>query len=102
MSFWDLKEKDKLLTVSEAEERLLAREDYKYWSLLEEVSWRQKSRELWLKEGEKNTQFFHRMANSHRRRNFIKKVRINGCWFEEGRPLLSKSYDSRFDSRIGR
>ena len=67
-----------LFSIEETEARYLAREDYKYWSLLEEVSWRQKSRELLLKEGDKNTSFFHRMANSHRRINCIKKVRVNG------------------------
>ena len=40
---WDDKEKDGFLTLEEAHERNLAREDYKYWSILEEVSWRQKS-----------------------------------------------------------
>ena len=45
---------------------------------LEEVSWRQKSREIWLKEGDRNTGFFHRMANSHRRRNSISSISING------------------------
>ena len=45
---------------------------------LEEVSWRQKSREIWLKEGDRNTGFFHRMANSHRRRKSISSISING------------------------
>ena len=48
-----------------------AREDYKNWVDMEEVSWRQKSIELWLKEEDRNTGFFHRMANSHRRRNTL-------------------------------
>ena len=58
-------------------------DDCKRWSLLEEVSWRQKSRELWLKEGDRNTRFFHKMANSHRRRNAINKIKINGSWLIE-------------------
>ena len=68
-------EKEKELSLEKMEK---AREDFKEWVDLEEVSWRQKSREIWLKEGDRNTGFFHRMANSHRRRNSISSISING------------------------
>ena len=45
---------------------------------MEETSWRQKFEETWLKEGDKNTGFFHRMATTHRRRNYFKSISING------------------------
>jgi hypothetical protein len=45
--------------------------------LFEEVNWRQKSRALWLKEGDNNTKFFHRVANSHQRYNHVGALRIN-------------------------
>ena len=37
-----------------------------------------KSRETWLKETDRNMGFFHRTANAHRRRNYIKSISING------------------------
>jgi len=45
-------------------------------SLLEEVSWRQKSWMLWLKEGDKCTKFFHSIANSNRRCNSLNSLVI--------------------------
>ena len=78
ISFWDDVEKEKVLSLEEAEKRDKAREDFKEWVDLEEISWRQKSREIWLKEGDRNTGFFHRMANSHRRRKSISSISING------------------------
>ncbi|RVX04070.1 hypothetical protein CK203_015497 [Vitis vinifera] len=67
----------------ELEARKEAKEDFKKWALMEEISWRQKSRETWLKEGNKNTGFFHKMTNSNRRRNCLKKIKVNGTWLLE-------------------
>ena len=78
VSFWDDREKERGLVLEEAEEHAKARADFKSWALLEEISWRQKSRETWLKEGDRNTSFFHRMANAHRRRNCLNSICING------------------------
>ena len=52
--------------------------------------WRQKSREVWLKEGDRNTIFFHKMANCHRRRNEIRRMRFNGVWVKEEENLQQK------------
>ena len=45
---------------------------------LEEICWKKKSRVVCIKEGDKNTIFFHRMANSHRRFNSIDKLMVDG------------------------
>ncbi|RVW77097.1 Transposon TX1 uncharacterized 149 kDa protein [Vitis vinifera] len=83
MEYWDAKEKISRLSLEELEARNKAREDYKKWVLLEEITWRQKSREVWLKEGDRNTGFFHKMANAHRRRNNVDRIKINGAWLTE-------------------
>ena len=57
-----------------------ANEDFIKWALLEKISWRQKSRDVWLREGDRNTSFFHKMANAQRRRNLLSRVKINGSW----------------------
>ena len=54
---------------------------------MEEVYWRQKSREICLKEGDRNSKFFHKMANTHRRKNFIVKIKVNGEWIIGDREL---------------
>ena len=78
MEFWDAKEKTSRLSLEELEARKDTREEYKKWVLLEEITWRQKSREVWLKKGDRNTSFFDKMANAHRRRNNVDRIRING------------------------
>uniref|UniRef100_A0A2N9F4W2 Reverse transcriptase domain-containing protein n=1 Tax=Fagus sylvatica TaxID=28930 RepID=A0A2N9F4W2_FAGSY len=50
---------------------------------LAETSWRQKSRVLCLQEGDNNTKFFHRMANSNRRWNYMGGLEVDGVFYEE-------------------
>ena len=42
-----------------------------------------KIQRAWLKEGDRNTGFFHRMANAHRRRNYLNSISINGRKFDK-------------------
>ena len=54
------------------------RDELEKATLLEEICWRQKSRVLCVREGDKNTIFFHRIANSHRRVNSIDRLMVDG------------------------
>lgn len=45
---------------------------------MEEICWRQKSRALWLKEGDWNTKYFHHIVNSHHRKSSIGNIVVDG------------------------
>jgi hypothetical protein len=47
------------------------------FTLMEEISWRQKSRALWLKEGDKCIKRFHWVANLNSRNNSIEALLVN-------------------------
>jgi len=73
-----LEEEERGLDFDELLKKNLIASDLERIILQEEISWRQKSKALWLKEGDKCTKFFHWIANSNRRSNFIESVSVNG------------------------
>ncbi|RVX08897.1 hypothetical protein CK203_011088 [Vitis vinifera] len=80
---WDLVEEERSLTKEELGHKKEAKENYAKWVSMEEVHWRQLSRELWLREEDRNTGFFHRMADARRRVNALDKIKINGVRITE-------------------
>ena len=74
-----VKEDIQPLTEEEKLEKANFRTELEKATLLEEISWRQKSRVLYLKEGDSNTRFFHKMANSNRRNNCIENKSLECC-----------------------
>ena len=57
---------------------------------LEEISCRQTSQILFVKEGHNNMHFFHRVANSHRRTNHISGIEVYGVFYEDEEEVWSK------------
>ncbi|XP_077226202.1 uncharacterized protein LOC143859364 [Tasmannia lanceolata] len=71
-------EESGLGNVNSREELGRVKEEHKGLLLHEEITWRQKSRVRWLKEGDKNSAYFHALASARRRKNRIEYLEDNG------------------------
>ncbi|KAK6131598.1 hypothetical protein DH2020_034612 [Rehmannia glutinosa] len=68
----------------------------------EETMWFQRSRVNWLRDGDKNTAFFHRVASGRKLRNSIDRIQdIDGYWKEEHNDIagvFQRFYANLFNS----
>ncbi|KAJ9556757.1 hypothetical protein OSB04_011371 [Centaurea solstitialis] len=73
--------------------------------LKEEDHWRQRAKAHWLKEGDRNTKFFHAFANGRRKVNRIDKLKNDhGTWAEdplEIRSLVTDHFNRTFSASSG-
>ena len=66
------------------------------WLEREELKWKQKSRELWLKEGDSNSKFFHASTLIFRRRNFISEIKLDSGQWIHTREDIEQYFTSKF------
>jgi hypothetical protein len=92
-------EEGKVLSEEEKLRKATMINDLDRITLLEKVTWRKKSRTLWLRKGDKCTKLFHRVAYLNMRNNFIEEVVVNGTvssdWSEIKEQIL-QFYNSLF------
>jgi hypothetical protein len=97
----DVAQESRLLSVDEA----LLRKKLKVRCLglasLERTIARSRSRLLWLKEGDANTSFFHIHASHRRKKNCIRRLRVDDLLVTDQGEMLDVAFDF-FDVNLGR
>ena len=78
----DTREGMQVLYLADRTRRIEDKANIEYLASLEEISWRQKLKALSLKGGIIILGFFLRLANSHRRANTTRGVKVEGIMYE--------------------
>ena len=79
----DLKEENQILSDTDIAKRFNCTDLFECRVREEEIKWKQRSRCMWLKEGDRNTKFFHSMAMVRMRGNKINFLTVNGNRLED-------------------
>ena len=66
------------------------------WLLRDELRLKQKSRELWLKEGDRNLRFFHLSTLVWRRRNRIEEIKLEDESWINNRSDIQSYFEDKF------
>jgi ribonuclease HI/exonuclease III len=61
---------------------------------LEENYWRQKSRSLWLKEGDRNTAYFHKQTEARKHHNAVMEVQIRDTTITDPEGIKQAAYET--------
>ncbi|KAI0527034.1 hypothetical protein KFK09_002630 [Dendrobium nobile] len=85
---------DNLFSLNSAKDYLVSLQDQ------EEIFWKQKANVKFTVEGDRNTKFFHAMANRNRNRNYIHKIMINDGSFIDNEELICKSVVDHFKNNF--
>ena len=87
---------------SRLSERHATRKELNYHISQEEIYWRQRSRISWMRDGDRNTRFFHECASQRKRKNEILRLRNqDGNWVanrEEMSGLVNHYFHNMFTS----
>ncbi|XP_050259106.1 uncharacterized protein LOC126704118 [Quercus robur] len=68
------------------------------WLAKESLKWQQKFREIWLKDGDRNSRFFHLTTLVRRRRNFISDIKQEDSSWISGREAIQEYFIANFQS----
>ncbi|KAL0552328.1 hypothetical protein IC582_011437 [Cucumis melo] len=97
----DKKELDTPLSQEESDRRLALKADLSELSLKESQFWYQRAKKLWLREGDENSSFFHRICTTRQKRNFIQEIQDEEGLIQNTNNSISSAF-IKFFSRIYR
>jgi len=77
----DAKEQQLTLTHNDRIERFKLKKELAMMRNWKDIFWRQRAKQQWMQQGDRNTKFFHRVANNKRKFNAIRNIKVNGQVF---------------------